>query len=166
MRALVGPDNTILRMSNKIDPNASTKPGYRWLPVQSTEAPAVTHTQYSTFAHVVSGDIVVQEWSVGDRLRDQFIPAIKEEAQRRIVSLVGATDFQSCVVKQLNASMRATELALKRAVGGTWTAGEAAEAAALQAMADKIKAIRAASDALEVAETIPADITANEHWPA
>jgi hypothetical protein len=58
--------------------------------------------------------------------------------------------------------MRAGELTAKRAEGGTWTAQEATEAAALKAMADSVKAIRARSNALELAP--PIDCTKDELW--
>ena len=88
---------------------------------------------------------------------------VRAEAQRRIVSLTGAADLTSCLIKQLNANMRANELNDKRVSGGSLTAGEETEAAALRALADAIKAIRAASNAME--DTPPADYAANNRWP-
>lgn len=89
--------------------------------------------------------------------------SVRAEAQRRIIALTGATDINSCFAKQLNAQMRATELTLVRALGGTWTPEQAAEAASLQALADTIKAIRAASNVME--PNPPSDYTSNSHWP-
>ena len=109
----------------------------------------------------VNGQWVVA-YSVGPRPDADIRAGIKAEAQRRIVALTGATDLNSCFVKQLNALMRGTELTNKKASGGTLTAGEEAEAAALQGLAAQIKAIRAKSDALEV--TLPVDYTADAHW--
>lgn len=87
---------------------------------------------------------------------------VRAEAQRRIIALCGARDFSGCLIKQLNAAMRATELVNKRASGGTLTDAETVEAAALQAMADGIKAIRAKSNILEV--SMPPDFAADVHW--
>ncbi len=87
---------------------------------------------------------------------------VRAEAQRRIIRLVGATDITGCLIKQLNASMRATELTNKIATGGTLTTDEAAEAAALKGLADAIKAIRAASNAMEAEP--PADYAADGRW--
>jgi hypothetical protein len=87
---------------------------------------------------------------------------VRLEAQRRIMALVGATDLNGCIIKQLNANMRANELNDIRH-DREWTTAEAAEAAALRGMADMIKAIRAASNVLEPSP--PADFTADTHWP-
>ena len=109
----------------------------------------------------VNGQWIVA-YSVGPRPDADIRSGIKAEAQRRIVALTGATDLNSCLVKQLNALMRGTELTNKKASGGTLTAGEEAEATLLQGLAGQIKAIRARSDALEV--TMPVDFTADSHW--
>ena len=86
------------------------------------------------------------------------IEDIKNEAQRRIIALVGAPTLDRCFAKQLNALMRASELNAKE----TWTPAEEAEAAQLQAMADAIKAIRAKSNDLEL--TLPSDFYNDSHW--
>lgn len=95
-----------------------------------------------------------------------FVPVtaedVRAEAQRRIISLTGAVNFNGCVIKQMNALMRATELANKRASGETLTEAEETEAAALQAMATGIKTIRAFSNALEDAP--PPDFASDAHW--
>lgn len=88
---------------------------------------------------------------------------IRTEAQRRIIALTGASDLQSCLIKQLNAQMRATELVNKRALGAVLSEAEEIEAAALQALADGIKAIRAASNELEADP--PQDYADDAHWP-
>lgn len=88
---------------------------------------------------------------------------VRAEAQRRIIALTGATDFNGCIVKQLNASMRAIEITDKRVSGALLTPAEEKEAAALQAFADRIKAIRAASNAME--PNPPSDFTSDERWP-
>lgn len=90
---------------------------------------------------------------------------VRAEAQRRIIALTGTTDIIGCLIKQHNAQMRATELTLIQAQGGTWTAEQAAEAAALQGLADAIKAIRMASNVLEVMDPIPTNYADNSLWP-
>lgn len=87
---------------------------------------------------------------------------IRAEAQRRIVTLTGARDLQSSMAKQLNALMRATELTNAKASGVTLSPEEEAEAAALQAIADRIKVIRAASNRLEA--SLPVDFRDDRHW--
>ena len=164
LRALVSPDNTIVRTASNIDPNAGTKPGYRWIEVTPTPGPAVTHLQAATWEWVYQNDNVVQQWSIVDRPREPFVQAIKEEAQRRIMALVGAADIDACVIKQLNALKREGTLTLKRPAGGSWTAEEAAEAAALQLLADRIDAIRAKSNEIEAMDPIPADYLSDARW--
>lgn len=88
---------------------------------------------------------------------------VRAEAQRRIIALTGTTEIIGCLTKQHNAQMRATELTIILAMGGTWTPEQAAEAAALQAMANAVKAIRAASNVLE--PNPPADYADNQYWP-
>ena len=88
---------------------------------------------------------------------------VKAEAQRRIVGLTGATDLTTCLIKQLNANMRANELndiRHERAL----TVPEEAEAAALRNLAAAIKHIRARSDAIEAMEPIPADFADSSYW--
>jgi hypothetical protein len=88
---------------------------------------------------------------------------VRREAQRRIIAFTGTADIIGCLIKQHNAQMRATELTLIKATGGTWTPEQASEAAALQAMADAVRAIRAASNVLEA--TLPPDYSDDRFWP-
>lgn len=91
-----------------------------------------------------------------------LIAHIKAEAQRRIVVATGATDLMTCVVKQLNANMRANELNDKRVSGGVWTSEEEAQAAGLRALAVVIKRIRDRSNELEI--SLPVDYSDDRHW--
>ncbi len=96
---------------------------------------------------------VIPEWSEPAPTADR----VKAEAAKRI--LVVCPEW-----KQRNLTARAVELAIKGA--SNWTAEEQAELAAGQAIWDQIKAIRAASNALEVMEPIPADFATNDnYWP-
>lgn len=93
------------------------------------------------------------------------IANVKSEAQRRIIALTGATTFDGCLTKQLNASMRASELINKKASGVTLTTEEQAEEVALQTLADAIKLIRARSNMIEQMDPIPSDYATNEtYW--
>lgn len=94
-----------------------------------------------------------------------LVGAVKAEAQRRIIALTGKSNLQDCMIKQFNALMRAGQLTDKRVSGGTLTAEEETEAAVLRAMADRIKAIRAASDVIEAMSPIPVDYNADKWWP-
>lgn len=100
---------------------------------------------------------------------EMLIAAIKASAQRRICALVGTTDTTACVVKQLNANMRATELVRKETTSSL-TTEEAAEAVALETLAATIKAIRARSNEVEAmvaAGTITTCEQIDEQeWPA
>lgn len=98
------------------------------------------------------------------------VSQIKQIAQGRIIALVGANDLQSCLIKQLNANMRANELNDKQ-INGTLTQDEEAEAAALRNLATAIKAIRAHSNTLEAdvaALGTVAEVAAwtDSGWPA
>lgn len=87
---------------------------------------------------------------------------VRAEAQRRIIALVGATDLTGCLIKQLNANMRANELN-DIMHSRELTSEEAAEATALRSLATQIKAIRAASNDLE--PNPPADYADTKYWP-
>ena len=89
---------------------------------------------------------------------------VKAEAQRRIVVLTGAVDFNGCMVKQMNALMLAIEIVNKKASGGTLTPDEEATAAALTGMAGSIRDIRVASNVIEALGEIPLDYAADARW--
>lgn len=116
---------------------------------------------------------ITSEVALSDVLRPHglTVPApnaadVKSEAQRRIIELTGASTLETCLVKQLNALMRATELTNKVATGATLSPSEAAEATQLKALADAIRGVRAASDAIEAMQPIPADFNDDARWPA
>ena len=90
---------------------------------------------------------------------------VKGEAQRRIILLVNQTNLQDCIIKELNALMRAGELTDKRATGGVLTPAEETEADTLRTLAARVRAIRAASDAIEALNPIPTDYNDNRRWP-
>jgi hypothetical protein len=123
----------------------------------------------------IEGSPVVVRAVVGLSLYDQIVGEgvaiaayqptavdVRAEAQRRVVQLMRAQDFNSCIVKQLNATMRATELTNKLATGGKLTPAEAAEAAQLQALVDAIKVIRACSNVME--PNPPLDFASDGKW--
>lgn len=87
---------------------------------------------------------------------------VRAEAQRRIIALVGAPDLTACMIKQMNANMRANELNDIQH-SRELTAEEAAEANALRSLATQIKSIRAASNVLE--PNPPPDYTDEKYWP-
>lgn len=97
-------------------------------------------------------------------LRGPYVSAddVRAEAQRRIIALVGAPDLTSCMIKQMNANMRANELNDIQH-SRELTAEEAAEANALRSLATQIKSIRAASNVLE--PNPPQDYTDDKYWP-
>ena len=105
---------------------------------------------------VASDDKAVQAIIDGfDPLADQQVKKAaeaKEEASRRIVAIVPEW-------KQVNLAARAAELSKLRAERA-WTAEEAAEWDAGQAIWDQVKALRRASDRIE------ADIAAAMDWQA
>lgn len=107
--------------------------------------------------------LVTSEMKAAQVRADQ-IARVKAEAQRRIIALTGASDLQSGLITQMNALMLANELNDKRISGGDLSPEEEAEADALRALADGIKAIRARSDVIEEMEPIPADVSDDSLW--
>ncbi|MEM9635159.1 MAG: hypothetical protein AAGA50_27795 [Pseudomonadota bacterium] len=108
--------------------------------------------------------MAVQAWlKAGGKIPEWVPPAptadqIKVEAARRILEV--APEWY-----QRNLTARAAELAMKG--GDNWTAEEQAEVAEGQAVWDKIKGIRAASNALEAMDPRPSDFATNEaYWAA
>ena len=89
---------------------------------------------------------------------------VKAECQRRIIALTGVTDLLNCLVKQMNMQMRAAEIINIKASGGVLTEQQVAEAAALQAIADRIKALRARSNEIEAINPIPSDFASDARW--
>lgn len=83
---------------------------------------------------------------------------VKDEARRRILERFPEW-------KQQNMTARGVELQDIRREKGTWTIEEAAEAAALREAWAWIRAVRAASNAIEAIKPIPADYAAPDRWP-
>jgi hypothetical protein len=104
-------------------------------------------------AWVLSGDAITLD---PVKQRELFVAEVKAEAGRRIITA-------HPMHKQMNAAMRAIEL--ERKGDANWTAEEAAEAAALVATANRIKAIRARSNVLEQGEILSlSDLKADATW--
>lgn len=160
---------------------AHIRDGAVWRRLELTEAPPAhkpflvpiveIKPPFDSFRQYLSGPVetiesneVVQTWTVENIPLDTLKGYVKQEAQRRIIAITGASDIMSCLTKQLNAQMRAAELINIKAEGGQLTAEQEAEAAALQALADSIKAIRAKSNEIEALDPIPADYAADARW--
>lgn len=125
------------------------------------EGQGVPASAYGAGVVIRRSDVVV---SPGDDQPAAAADDVREEAQRRIIALMGARSLNDCLIKQLNAQMRASKLVNKRALGQALTVPETAEAAALEQMATKIEAIRAASNVMEPSP--PDDLEDDAHWPA
>lgn len=94
------------------------------------------------------------------RPRDEVLAQVKAEAQRRILAVF---PFHH----QLNTAGRGIEVLFDVVTTGReMTEAEQTELAAGLNAYGKIKAIRAASDAIEGMDPLPADITNDELWPA
>lgn len=90
------------------------------------------------------------------------IADIKDEAQRRIIALTGATDLQSSTPKQLNALMRATAITYKMAALIELTDTDRANAERFLMLESMIVAIRNRSNELEL--SLPNDYRSDEQW--
>jgi hypothetical protein len=169
--ALINPQGAIDRQSSTVTPDAGVRSGWKWLPVEDTEAPAFNAgLEQVSFVYAVGETKVTRSWTRERKPLTDQKAAVKAEAQRRIIALTGRLQLIDCMIKQSNANMRANELNDKRilflkAQGDDLTAAEELEATALRNLADAIQAIRAASDVVEALDPIPLDYTANSHWP-
>ena len=105
-----------------------------------------------------------RQYTIVPHSRDMMVRAVKAEAQRRIIVVTGATDMTGCLVKQMNAQMRAAELINIKTEGGALTAEQQVESDALKALADAIKYIRARSNDIEALDPIPSDFAADVRW--
>lgn len=131
-----------------------------WRPIEGDPPP------YDAFRQAITGPTetieanrVLRTWIVQDIAVDVLKDRVKVEARRRI--LARYPDW-----KQVNMTARGVELQDAWRQNGSWTETEAAEAAALQSVWAWIKAVRAASDAIEAITPIPADYAADARWPA
>lgn len=113
----------------------------------------------ATVAVQITPENVTQVWTVTRRSLEVQHAAVKTECGRRIYA-----SFPQW--KQANLTARAAELINLKIINGTLTPEETIEFAALQSMWDWIKAVRAASDAIEAMNPIPTDYMENAYWPA
>lgn len=90
---------------------------------------------------------------------------VRQEADRRMVELLGARSSRHKDILISNAIREAITLTRKEAGAGLDKA-EQARAAKLEAVNAAIDAIRDASNALETADPIPADFRDDRFWPA
>lgn len=124
----------------------------QWLPVVYEGQGLVTRTAIEVDRVVITRSVPAPT-----------IEDVRSEAQRRIIHAMSARDLQHCLIKQLNANMRANELNDIRHER-TLTAEEEAEADALRSMAEYVKSVRAASNVLEAMNPIPDDYADNSRW--
>lgn len=162
MHGLVGPDQAILKYSTEyvnFDPAVPTKAGYKWLPIVDERVGTASPLRTEQM------ELVVEEARIVRRYNQVLVPAatqvtaIKDECRRRI--LARFPDW-----KQTNMNARGVELQDIWRKNGSWTEAEQADAAALTAAWEWVKATRAASNALEAMSPIPEDFTADGYWPA
>ena len=133
-----------------------------WLPIvaRGAQPDFDPDTEACEPSETIGETEITQGWTVRSLTPNELTgrkAEIKMEARRRI--LLVFPDW-----KQTNMVARGVELQDAWRQNGEWTAGEIAEAAALQTAWDWIKSVRAASDALEL--SLPADFGDDSHWPA
>jgi hypothetical protein len=133
-----------------------------WLPIvpRGTQPDHDNDTEICEPSDTIGQSEITEGWTVRNLTTAELNArksAIKVEARARILAVY--PDW-----KQTNMTARGVELVRIKAEGGSWSTGEAAEAAALDVAWTWIKSVRAASDALEI--TNPANFGADEHWPA
>lgn len=91
--ALVRPDSSVDRRSQNIDPNVQTKPGFRWLPVDSIDPPYDSATQVKTGpVTTVEAARVLDTWTVRAKTAGE-IDGEKDRTISRIDALQFAVSF-------------------------------------------------------------------------
>lgn len=91
--ALVRPDSSVDRRSQNIDPNVQTKPGFRWLPVDSIDPPYDSATQVKTGpVTTVEAARVLDTWTVRAKTAGE-IGGEKDRTISRIDALQFAVSF-------------------------------------------------------------------------
>lgn len=161
MHALVK-DNTVIKWSSdyaSFDPSVGVKPGFRWVPVEDETVGTPGPLTSAMTETIVEQNRVVKRTTHAAVAVDVQKMAVKNEARRRI--LARYPDW-----KQTNMGARGLELQEIWRQAGAWTAEEQAEANALAAAWGWIKAVRAASDLIELMSPIPVDYAADVRWPA
>lgn len=107
---------------------------------------------------VVEPDRVVDRWTDVRVSMPSQIAAVKAEARRRILGRFPEW-------KQANMTATGVDLTRNLVLNGKWTQDEAATASAIEAAWGWIKAVRAASDAIEQMALIPLDFETDTYWP-
>ena len=142
-----------------------------WKPIEGDAPSYDTFRQsLSTPTETIEADRVLRTWVVSDVSTDNLRNMVKAEARRRIL-----TRFPDW--KQSNMIARSAELAriqsgLMRDANGelvatrTLTSEELAEEQAINLAWAWIKAVRAASDSIELINPIPSDYASDARWPA
>lgn len=132
-----------------------------WVPV--VDEPPL----YNATTHDISGPTYhvgeTQVTAVYELIPRTTTAHVKAEAQRRIMAMVGAADLTTCLIKQLNANMRANELNDLRHLRPL-TQEEDAEASALRSLAAAIKHVRSCSDTIEAMNPVPSDFRGDQYW--
>lgn len=83
--ALVGPKG-IDRIATDIEPGVQTKPGFRWVPVESKEPAHDDETEVKTSALAVRGNKVDRVWTVRDKTQEERA----DDKERKISALNGS----------------------------------------------------------------------------
>ena len=189
--ALVDPGNAIAKTApeTKIDPTVQTKAGWRWLPVVPSAAPAHGANEGAAWSYVVSGDTVVQQWQITPRSHSEMAGMVNDERDRRMAVFVfsgKAFDFDERSAMNIAG---ASTLALAAIINGAqpgdmrwsdadadfgWFAKDnthvAMDAQTCFAFGQAAASWRSgcihAARTLKDQSPIPADFTANVHWPS
>ena len=96
-------------------------------------------------------------WRAEERLN-----AVRGEAQRRMMALLGARTSAHLEIKISNGSREAIRLLRKGEAN--WTQEEATSAAQLQQADQAVEGIRAASNVLEAMDPVPDNYKHDKHW--
>ena len=186
--ALIGPDGAVHREATNVTPNVPTKPGWKWLPVEDSDsAPESLPTQRTERTETIEADRVKRGWAVVPRT---IVSAdVNAERDRRMAVFVfGGKSFDFDERSAMNIAGAAT-LALAAIINGAqpgdmrWSDANAdfgwfaqdntrvtMDAQTMFAFGQAAASWRSgcihAARTLKDQSPIPADFTANVHWPA
>jgi len=107
-------------------------------------------------------DTRIGDWIAGPPASPATTPmAVRAEAERRMMTLLGARDATHLGILVVNVTREMVRLLLKG--GGNWSEEESDRARKLKVLDEAIEAIRAASNAMEA--DLPADYQNDVRWP-
>ncbi len=121
--------------------------------------------EFASLVNDIGDGFYLREADLAAWRRQEALAAVRAEAARRMRALVNARDDRHLDIIISNGLREAARLLRKEVDGEALTAEEQARKAELRQIDAALEAIRAASNALEAMDPIPADYTDDKWWP-